>query len=216
MWLFLFQVEFIKMEIKNFIPGSDEKINQLLRFTAEVDKMTGIFRRTMLLDKSRHENDAEHSWHIALMCMLFKDYAPAGCDVSRACRMCLVHDLVEIYAGDTFAYDPKANEDKEAREKEAADKLFSELPEDLSKEFRALWEEFDEMKTPDSRYAAAMDRIQPYLHNTLTDGHTWCEGKPTIEMVNKRIGPALETIPELKDWYDKNIENAVEKGWLKR
>lgn len=204
------------MEIKNFIPGSDEKINQLLRFTAEVDKMTGIFRRTMLLDKSRRENDAEHSWHIALMCMLFKDYAPVGCDVSRSCRMCLVHDLVEIYAGDTFAYDPKANEDKEKREKLAADKLFSELPEDISKEFRSLWEEFDEMKTPDSKFAAAMDRIQPFLHNTLTDGHTWCEGNPSIEMVNKRIGPAIDTIPELKDWYDKNIENAVEKGWLKK
>lgn len=204
------------MEIKNFLPGKDEKINQLLRFTAEVDKMTGISRRTLLVNGSRRENDAEHSWHIALMAMLFKDYAPEGCDITRSVQMCIVHDLVEIYAGDTFAYDAAANEGKEAREQAAADKLFGELPEHLAKEFRSLWEEFDAMETPDSKYAAAMDRIQPFLHNTLTEGHTWKEGNPSIPMVDKRIGPALETIPELKNWYDVNIERAVEKGWLKK
>lgn len=204
------------MEIKNFLPGSDEKINQLLRFTAEMDKMTAVSRRTMLIDKSRRENDAEHSWHIALMAMLFKDYAPDGCDISKAVQMCIVHDLIEIYAGDTFAYDPVANKDKADREKQAADKLFSQLPEHLGKEFRQLWEEFDAMETPTSKYAAAMDRIQPYLHNTLTDGHTWVEGRPSVEMVDKRIGPAIETIPQLKDWYDANIQRAIEKGWLKK
>ena len=101
------------LDVKDFLPGDDEKINQLLRFTAEVDKMTAIKRRTMLIDGSRRENDAEHSWHIALMAMLFKDYAPEGCDVSRAACMCIVHDLVEIYAGDTFAYDDAANVGKE-------------------------------------------------------------------------------------------------------
>lgn len=204
------------MEIKDFLPGADEKINQLLRFTAEVDKMTAISRRTMLIDKSRRENDAEHSWHIALMAMLFKDYAPEGCDVSRAVQMCIVHDLIEIYAGDTFAYDVAANVDKAEREEKAADKLFGELPEHLGKEFRQFWEEFDAMETPTAKYAAAMDRIQPYLHNTLTEGRTWVEGKPSIDMVDKRIGPAIETIPELTDWYNKNIQRAVEKGWLKK
>lgn len=203
------------MGVEDFLPGSDEKINQLLRFTAEVDKMTGIARRTMLVDGSRRENDAEHSWHIALMCMLFRDYAPEGCDIARAAEMCIVHDLVEIYAGDTFAYDVHANEDKEAREKLAADKLFGQLPEHIGKEFRTLWEEFDAMETPDAKYAAAMDRIQPYLHNTLTKGHTWVEGKPTIAQVDKRIGPALETIPELRSWYDANIDRARKNGWLK-
>jgi len=202
------------MEIKNFLPGNDEKINQLLKFTAEVDKMTGIARRTLLLDKSRRENDAEHSWHIALMAILFKDYAPEGCDVSKAVQMCIVHDLIEIYAGDTFAYDVKGNEDKAEREEKAADKLFSELPEDLGKEIRGMWEEFDAMETPTAKYAAAMDRIQPYLHNTLTDGHTWLEGHPSVEAVNKRIGPAIEAIPEIKSWYEANIKRAVEKGWL--
>ncbi len=202
------------LNIKDFLPGSDERINQLLRFAAEVDKMTGISRRTMLIDKSRRENDAEHSWHIALMAMLFKDYAPEGCDVSRAVQMCIVHDLVEIYAGDTFAYDLAANEGKEQREKIAADRLFGELPENLAVEFRTLWEEFDAMETPDSKYAAAMDRLQPYLHNTLTGGHTWKEGNPSVEMVNRRIGPAIDALPAVRSWYEKNIERAIEKGWL--
>lgn len=202
------------LDIKNFLPGDNEKINQLLRFTAEIDKMTAISRRTLLIDGSRRENDAEHSWHIALMAMLFKDYAPKGCDITRSVQMCIVHDLIEIYAGDTFAYDIAANEGKAQREAAAADKLFSELPENIGKEFRQMWEEFDAMETPEAKYAAAMDRIQPYLHNTLTEGHTWKEGHPTIEMVNKRIGPALETIPELKNWYDANIDRAVNLGWL--
>lgn len=204
------------LDIKNFLPGADEKINQLLRFAAEVDKMTAISRRTLLIDKSRRENDAEHSWHIALMAMLFKDYAPEGCNVTRAVKMCIVHDLVEIYAGDTFAYDAAANEGKEQREKAAADRLFAELPENLAKEFRTLWEEFDAMQTPDAKYAAAMDRIQPFLHNTLTEGHTWKEGHPSVQMVNKRIGPAIEAIPQIGDWYEKNIERAIEKGWLSK
>lgn len=202
------------LDVENFLAGADEKINQLLRFTAEVDKMTGISRRTMLLNKSRRENDAEHSWHIAVMAMLFKDYAPEGCDVARAVQMCIVHDLVEIYAGDTFAYDVSANLGKEEREKAAADRLFGELTEHLGKQFRLLWEEFDKMETPDAKYAAAMDRLQPFLHNTLTDGQTWKEGKPSVDMVEKRLGPALELIPEIKGWYDANIERAKKEGWL--
>lgn len=202
------------LDVENFLAGADEKINQLLRFTAEVDKMTGISRRTMLLNKSRRENDAEHSWHIAVMAMLFKDYAPEGCDVARAVQMCIVHDLVEIYAGDTFAYDVSANLGKEEREKAAADRLFGELPQHLGKQFRLLWEEFDKMETPDAKYAAAMDRLQPFLHNTLTDGQTWKEGKPSVDMVEKRLGPALELIPEIKGWYDANIERAKKEGWL--
>ena len=168
----------------------------------------------MLVDGSRRENDAEHSWHIALMCMLFKDFAPQGTDVSRAVQMCIVHDLIEIYAGDTFAYDVSGNQDKAEREAKAADKLFSQLPENLAKDFRTLWEEFDAMETPDAKYAAAMDRLQPFLHNTLTEGHTWKEGKPSLDMVEKRVGVAKEIIPEISDWYNKNIERALNEGWL--
>ena len=202
------------MSVENFLPGGNEKINKLLRFAAETDKMTAILRRTMLVDGSRRENDAEHSWHIALMCMLFKDFAPQGTDVSRAVQMCIVHDLIEIYAGYTFAYDVSGNQDKAEREAKAADKLFSQLPENLAKDFRTLWEEFDAMETPDAKYAAAMDRLQPFLHNTLTEGHTWKEGKPSLDMVEKRVGVAKEIIPEISDWYNKNIERALNEGWL--
>ena len=203
------------MGIEDFLPCDNKKINELLHFTAEVDKMTGIIRRTMLIDGSRRENDAEHSWHIALMAMLFKDYAPEGTDIGRSVQMCIVHDLIEIYAGDTFAYDLGANEDKRERELAAADKLFSQIPEHLGKEFRNLWEEFDAMETLDAKYAACMDRIQPYLHNTLTNGHTWKEGHPSVEQVYKRIGIVKDVIPDLWPWVEKNIQNAVEKGWLK-
>lgn len=204
------------MKIENFLAGDDEKINSLLCFTAEVDKMTSIQRRTLLIDKSRHENDAEHSWHIALMAVIFKDYAPKGCNIARSVQMCIIHDLVEIYAGDTFAFDINANIDKSEREEKAADKLFAQLPSNIAKEIRTLWEEFDAMETPDAKYAAAMDRLQPYLHNTLTDGHTWKEGNPTTKMVDDRMKIVTDTIPQLKDWYDKNIKRAIKNGWLEK
>ncbi len=204
------------MSLESFIPCGNVEIDQLLRFTALVDKMTGIMRHTLLIDGSRRENDAEHSWHIALMALLFKDYAPKDTNVERAIKMCIIHDLVEIYAGDTFAFDSEGNKDKEERERKAADKLFSQIPDGIAAEIRSLWEEFDRMDTPDSKYAATMDRLQPFLHNTLTYGHTWLEGKPSVDDVLKRIGIAKETVPAMWDWIEKNIENAVKMGWLKR
>ncbi len=202
------------MAIEDFVPCRNEDVNKILKFTAEIDKMTSVFRRTMLIDKSRRENDAEHSWHIAVMAILFEKFAPAGTDISRAVKMCVVHDLIEIYAGDTFAYDINGNKSKAEREAKAADKLFGMLPEDVGKEIRLLWEEFDRMETPDAKYAACMDRIQPYLHNTLTDGHTWVEGKVSKTQVLERSGVIEETLPEVWDWVLKNVENGVKKGWI--
>lgn len=203
------------MAIEDFVPGKNEEINKLLLFTAEIDKMTSVFRRTMLIDKSRRENDAEHSWHIAVMAILFEKFAPAGTDISRAVKMCVVHDLVEIYAGDTYAYDTEGNKSKAEREKKAADKLFCMLPKETGKEIRILWEEFDRMETPDSKYAACMDRIQPYLHNTLTDGHTWVEGSVTKSKVLARCAVVKDTLPEVWDWILKNVENGMRNGWIK-
>lgn len=202
------------MAIEDFVPCRNEDVNKILKFTAEIDKMTSVLRRTMLIDKSRRENDAEHSWHIAVMAILFEKFAPTGTDISRAVKMCVVHDLVEIYAGDTFAYDINGNKSKAEREAKAADKLFGMLPEDVGKEIRLLWEEFDRMETPDAKYAACMDRIQPYLHNTLTDGHTWVEGKVSKTQVLERSGVIEETLPEVWDWVLKNVENGVKKGWI--
>ena len=118
------------MGMEGFLPSGNLRMDKQLKFAAEIDKMTGILRRTLLLDRSRRENDAEHSWHIAVMALLFEEYAKEPVDIRRAAEMCVVHDLVEIYAGDTFAYDTKGNQDKAAREAAAADRLFGQLPEE--------------------------------------------------------------------------------------
>ena len=202
------------MAMKDFVGSENSRLNQQLLFTAEIDKMTEVLRRTMLINKSRRENDAEHSWHIAAMAMLFSEYAIEPVNVSRAVQMCVVHDIVEIDAGDTFAYDVQGNIDKAEREKEAADKLFSKLPPDQGEMIRSLWEEFDAMETPDAKYAACMDRLQPFLHNTLTDGHTWNEGKVARASVEKRMAMIKEFMPEVYKWVSANLDNAIEKGWL--
>ena len=203
------------MVLESFLGCDNERLNSLLLFTAEVDKMTSVLRRTLLIDKSRRENDAEHSWHIALMAMIFKDYAPASVDIGRAVQMCIVHDLVEIYAGDTFAFDKEANKDKAIREALAADKLFSTLPKDVGTHIRSLWEEFDKMQTEDAKYASCMDRLQPFLHNTLTDGHTWVQGSADRETVEERLAVVKDFMPEVYKWVALNIDNAVSKGYIK-
>ena len=203
------------MAQSDFLDSGNIRLDQQLRFTAEIDKMTGVYRRTMLLSKERRENDAEHSWHIAVMALLFKEYCVEEPSIERAIKMLVVHDLVEIYAGDTFAYDDKGNEDKEAREAAAAEKLFSQIPPEQGQEIRALWEEFDAMETTDSKYAACLDRLQPFLHNTLTEGFTWVESGTDRTKVEKRMHIIKEFMPEVYSWIDKNLDNAVEKGWLR-
>ena len=202
------------MGIGDFISSGKDRLDKQFMFTAEIDKMTSVLRRTMLIDNSRRENDAEHSWHIAVMAMLFKEYATEEVDIGRAVQMCVVHDLIEIYAGDTFAYDVAGNMDKAEREEKAADRLFALLPEEQGVFIRNLWEEFDAMETADSKYAACLDRLQPFLHNTLTGGHTWVESGTCRAAVEKRMGIIKEFMPEIYPWVEKNIENAIEKGWL--
>ncbi len=203
------------MPITDFLESKNIRLDQQLRFTAEIDKMTSILRRTMLIDGSRRENDAEHSWHIAVMALIFEEYATEPVNINRAVKMCVVHDLIEIYAGDTFAYDAAGNADKAEREAAAADKLFAQLPKDQGAEIRLLWEEFDAMQTPDAKYAACMDRLQPFLHNTLTSGHTWVESGTVRVSVEKRMAVIKDFMPEVYKWVEKNIDNAVSKGWLK-
>ena len=203
------------MGMEDFLTSGKSRLDQQLKFSAEIDKMTGILRRTLLVDHSRRENDAEHSWHIAVMAMLFEEYAKEPVDVSRVAEMCVVHDLVEIYAGDTFAYDVSGNQDKAEREAAAADKLFSQLPEEQGRRIRELWEEFDAMETADAKYAACMDRLQPFLHNTLTQGHTWVEGGTARAAVEKRMSLIKEFMPEVYGWISDNLDRAVENGWLK-
>ncbi len=200
---------------EDFLPSGTERLDQQLLFTAEIDKMTSVLRRTVLLDKSRRENDAEHSWHIAVMAQLFSEYALRPVDIGRVVKMCVVHDLVEIYAGDTFAYDVAGNAGKKEREDRAADRLFAQLPKDQGDNIRALWEEFDAMETDDAKYAACMDRLQPILHNTLTEGHTWVESGSNRAAVEKRMAPVREFMPKVYEWIDANIDHAIAIGWLK-
>ena len=201
------------MGIEDFLSSGNSRLDQQLKFTAEIDKMTSVYRRTMLISGERHENDAEHSWHIAVMALLFKEYCVEEPSVERAIKMCVVHDLIEIYAGDTFAYDVKGNETKAGREKAAADRLFSQLPPEQGAEIRALWEEFDAMETADSKYAACLDRIQPLLHNTLTDGYTWREGNVREAQVWKRMEPVREGAPALWPVIEYIIKESV-KRWV--
>ena len=203
------------MGIEDFLSSGNMRLDQQLKFTAEIDKMTSVYRRTMLISGARNENDAEHSWHIAVMALLFKEYCVEEPNVERAIKMCVVHDLIEIYAGDTFAYDVKGNESKAAREAAAADKLYAQLPEEQGAELRALWEEFDAMETVDAKYAACLDRTQPLLHNTLTEGHTWRNGGARRSQVEARIEIVREFMPEVHKWLIRNIDRGVEKGWLK-
>ena len=204
------------MGIEGFLKSDNDRLNRQLLFSAEIDRMTAILRRTVLIDGSRRENDAEHSWHIAVMAMLVEEYAPVKIDLGRVVQMCVVHDIVEIEAGDTFAYDTAGNADKEAREKEAADRIFSGLPEEQGKMLRRLWEEFDAMETADAKYAACMDRLQPFLHNTLTEGHTWGKGQVSRTAVEKRMQIIKEFMPEVYGWILKNLDRAEQLGWLGR
>lgn len=202
------------MGVQDFLKSGNGRLDQQLLFTAEIDKMTDILRQTMLISGNRRENDAEHSWHIAAMAMLLTEYAAEPVDIGRVVRMCIVHDLVEIEAGDTFAYDVQGNIGKAERERIAADKVFGKLPEDQGSMIRGLWEEFDAMETPDAKYAACIDRIQPFLHNVLTDGHTWQNGRVSRASVEKRIAVVREFMPEVYRWMESTIELALEKGWI--
>lgn len=194
---------------------SETELKRQLEFIIEIDKVKSILRQTLLTDGSRQENDAEHSWHIAVMAVILEKQAPKNVDINRVVKMCLIHDLIEIYAGDTFAYDIQANKGKEEREQAAGDKLFSILPGKQGEELKNLWTEFDAMETPDAKYAASLDRLQPFIHNILTNGHTWILGKVTRSQVEKRISVARETLPALRPWIDSMIELGVEKGWIK-
>jgi len=191
------------------------RLTQQLRFFAEIDKLKTVFRQTWLLDKSRRENDAEHSWHLGLIAMLLFEYAKDdGVDLLRVLKMVLVHDVVEIDAGDTFAYDKVGVRDQAERERKAADRVFGLLPADQAAEFRALWEEFDARGTPEARYAAALDRFQPLMHNYLTEGKAWRQHGVTADQVLARNAPMADGAPALWAHAEEIIRDAVAKGYL--
>ncbi|MCI8767432.1 HD domain-containing protein [Schaedlerella sp.] len=187
-----------------------ERLEKQIRFIVEIDKVKNIFRQTYLADAGRKENDAEHSWHIALMAYLLQEYAEKPVDVSKVMLMVLIHDLVEIDAGDTYAYDDAGAETKRAREEAAADRIFGLLPEDQGKYFRELWEEFEAYESPEGKYAHLLDNFQPLLLNDASGGLSWQEHqvrKSQIYKRNEKIEETSETIWNcMKEIVQKHIE----------
>ena len=186
------------------------RLERQLAFIVEADRLKSVLRRTTLCDGSRRENSAEHSWHLALMATVLGEYADSSVDVARVMRMVLVHDLVEIDAGDTFAYDVAANVGREARERVAAERIFGLLPPEQGDELRSLWSEFEAQSTPDAQAAAALDRLQPLLNNHQSGGGSWRTHGVHRAEVLRRMDPIRTGLPALwpsvLDIVDRNSE----------
>lgn len=191
------------------------RLEQQLRFVVELDRLKLVLRATSLCDRSRRENSAEHSWHLAMLAVILAEYAPDGTDLLRALKMALIHDVVEIDAGDAFCYDPAATEGKEDRERHAADRLFGMLPEDQARELRTLWDEYEERETPDAKFANALDRLQPMLQNMETGGGTWTQHGVHRDRVRARMEPIADGMPDVWPYVEDALARAVEEGWLK-
>lgn len=195
----------------------NERLMKQIEFIVEIDKLKQIFRQNVVIGTKRNENDAEHSWHLAIMAILLHEYSEdKNIDVLKVTKMALVHDLVEIDAGDTFCYDEKGYEDKAEREQKAAERLFNVLEPDQAKEIWELWREFEELITPEARFAACLDRFQPLILNYNTNGHTWQKPGVTSEKVLKRNSLLKENTPELWEYAIEIIEASISKGYLKR
>ena len=180
-----------------------ERLDKQLGFALEIDKEKNILRQTYLSGNGRRENDAEHAWHMAVMSYLLKEYSNEKIDIARVMIMCLIHDIVEIDAGDTFAYDDKGKESQREREEKAADRIFGLLPDDKRDELRAIFEEFEAQETPEAKFARAMDNIQPLMLNDSNDGSSWKEHNVRAEQVIKR---QERTRPGSEVLYQKSME----------
>ena len=194
----------------------NSRLVQQIGFIREVDRLKEIFRQTVLINSRRAENDAEHSWHICLMVLVLAEHANSpGLDVLRVLKMLLVHDIVEIDAGDTFAYDTARMADQHAREVKAAERLFGLLPSDQAAEFRALWDEFEARETPEARFAAAVDRFQPRLLNCAPEGSAWQRHGVTSDRVIARNRHIADGSAAVWAYAAEMIREAVAHGHLK-
>ncbi|UMM04280.1 HD domain-containing protein [Vibrio campbellii] len=193
-----------------------ERLEKQLALLIELDQLKSVLRRTRVKSADRRlENSGEHSWHVALMAVLMQEHANAPIDIARVMKMLLIHDVVEIDAGDTFVYDVAASKEQEEKELKAAERLFGMLPSDQGDELFALWKEFEAAQSDDAKYAKALDRLIPMLLNYHNDGQSWKEHGVTREQaltINKRIESGSVTL-----WGKAKelIEEATEKGWLK-
>ncbi|MEQ9670520.1 HD domain-containing protein [Coleofasciculus sp. G2-EDA-02] len=192
------------------------RLSQQIQFIIEIDKLKGILRQTRLIDDSRPENSAEHSWHLALMAIILAEYAPSQVDLGRAIIMVLLHDLVEIDAGDTFCYDVQGNQDKAIREEKAATRIFGMLPEDQGQSLREIWAEFEAAATPTARFAVALDRLQPLLLNQQNQGGTWQLHGITQDQVMQRMAPVQDGTPQLWALVEQIVADCIKAGYLQK
>lgn len=199
------------LEAEQGVDAAD-RLQRQLRFIVEIDRLKTIVRKTRITDKSRYENTAEHSWHLAMMALLLHEHAPAGVDVLHALRLVLVHDVVEIDAGDFAWYDEAANADKQERERAAAVRLFGLLPDDQSSELLALWEEFEAQRTPAAQFANALDRVQPMLLVRYVQDGDWALRSSVRERVLERMAPVEQGCPPLWQLVQDVIEEAFRTG----
>ena len=186
-----------------------------LDFALEIDKEKNILRQTHLSGHGRNENDAEHAWHMAIMAYLLREYSNEPVDITRVMLMCLIHDVVEIDAGDTYAYDEEGKKTQKAREEAAKERIYSLLPEDQKEELAAIFDEFEESKTPESKFAHAMDNLQPLMLNNSNDGGDWREHGVSAKQVYGRQSRTKEGSEKLSEVTDQIIKKHREKGNLK-
>ena len=194
----------------------DERLKKQLDFILEIDKEKNILRQTHLSGHGRRENDSEHAWHMAIMAYLLRDYANTSVDITKVMLMCLIHDIVEIDAGDTYAYDAEGLKTQKAREDAAKERIFSLLPEDQKKELVALFDEFEDFTTPESKFAHAMDNLQPLLLNNSNGGGDWREHGVSAKQVYGRQKKTALGSEKLYEVTDQIIQEHIEKGNLKK
>jgi putative hydrolases of HD superfamily len=195
----------------NFELPIPERLRRQLEFILEIDRLKSVLRRSYLIHIDRHENSAEHSWHLAVAAMVLAEHAKERIDVSKVIRLVLVHDVVEIDAGDTFIYDDAANVGKAAREQEAANRLFGVLPEEQAQAFMALWREFEDRQTPEAKFAFALDRLLPILHNVFTQGGSWKEHGIRREQALTKNRPIEDGSPVLWQAVESLITQTLAK-----
>ena len=193
----------------------EDRFSQQIKFILELDKLKNVYRQTLVLHEDRQENDAEHSFHLAVMACILAEHAREKVDVLHVMKMVLMHDVVEIDAGDTYCYDEAGNQTKAERERKSADRIFALLPEDQCREYRGLWEEFEARETPEAKFANALDRIHPMLLNYIKGGISWKKHGIHAEQVEKRnCGVTADGSERIGEFAKEIIETAKAEGML--
>ena len=192
----------------------DERLQKQLDFSLEIDKEKNIFRQTHLSGHGRNENDAEHAWHMAILAYLLREYSNEPVDAAKVMLMCLIHDIVEIDAGDTYAYDEEGLKTQKAREDAAKERIFSLLPDDQKKELSSLFDEFESSETPEAKFAHAIDNLQPLILNNSNDGSDWKEHGISARQIYGRQKKTAEGSRKLFEVTDQIIQNHIRKGTI--